>query len=155
MNRLILIAPVALTLATPALAGPLGHGHRGEHRSPEKMLERAEHVMDEVDATDDQKSMVRSILDDALPTLQSFHTEAGQLREEIRGVFTADTIDRGALEDARLDMVDLVDRASSFFFTTLADVAEVFTPEQRTELQELRTERRSRWMKRHGERTGR
>lgn len=152
-TTLILGVPVALALAATAVAAPFagGFGHRGRHHDPEKMLEHAERVMDEIDATDDQKATARTILEEAMPTVESFREEAGLLREEIKAVFQAETIDRSALEDSRQDLLDLVDRATAYGFGTMAGLAEVFTPEQRAELQELREKRRERFMERHGE----
>ncbi len=67
-------------------------------------------------------------------------------------VFSADAGAEIDLGRALIVGCDLVDRATSFFFTTLADVAEVFTPEQRKELQEMRDERRAKWFEQRGNR---
>lgn len=152
MKKLLIAAPLVVAVAAvPALAGGLGgFGHRGHRPDPERMLEHADHVMDKVDASDEQKATVRGLFEEALPTMQGFRAEAGELREEMKVVFTAETIDRLALEEARLDMMDLADRASRFVLATVADAADVFTPEQRQELQALREQRRARFLERRG-----
>ena len=148
MTRTLLIAPLALTLATPALAGPLGH-HRGPV-DPDKVMARADKALDHVDATDEQRATVKALLEDAIPQMQTYRSEAGVLREEIRAVFHEDEIDRVALEDARTDLVGLFDRASATMFDLFADLAEVFSEEQRDELQALREKRKAAWRARLG-----
>ncbi len=142
MKRMFLLAPLALALSAPALAHPPGLRHGMGPVDAEHVVSRADGVLDEVDATEAQRSSVRAILEDVVPTLQAYREEALALRQDLRAIFTAEAIDRGALEEARTDLVDLVDRVSGTALGALADLAEVFTPEQRAELRELRESRR-------------
>ena len=93
---------------------------------------------------------MKALLEDAIPQMQTYRSEAGVLREEIRAVFHEDEIDRVALEDARTDLVGLFDRASATMFDLFADLAEVFSEEQRDELQALREKRKAAWRARQG-----
>ena len=143
MKPVLLLAPLALAVTTPALAGPFfgpPPGHPGPPTA-DRIMDRAEEAFDQVDATETQRSSVRTILEDTLPQVRAYHEEAGVLREQIKGIFFQSEIDRDALELARTDVVDLVDRATATLFQALADLAEVFTLEQRTELRDIREAR--------------
>ncbi|MBX2799710.1 MAG: periplasmic heavy metal sensor [Myxococcales bacterium] len=146
MTRITLFAPLALALATPAFASPAGHRHPG----PEHALEHAQDALDQVDATDAQQDSVRSILEGAMPQLLDYRDEGRQLRDELKGLFHAETLDPVAIEGARTDLVDLFDRATSTLFGIFVDVSEVLTVEQRQELHEVRQERRRRWRRAFG-----
>lgn len=139
MTKPIALSVLALSVSAPALAfGP-------PQPDPERVHQHVEEALDQVGATEDQKTSFHAILEERVTVLQSFRTEAHALRDEVHGLFGAETIDRVALEDARVDMVDLFDRFSAVAFDTVADLMEVLTPEQRIELQEIREERRQRF----------
>ena len=56
MKRILVLAPLALTLSTPAFAGPFGHGpHRDVN--PEQVMEHADKAMDKIDATEEQRDL--------------------------------------------------------------------------------------------------
>lgn len=139
MSRTLLVVP-ALALATPALAfGPgFGPGPEGRH-SPEERAERLEHALDEVGATDDQKSTIRTFFEETAPTMKALHDEGRQLREEMQEVFlNSPVIDRAEVELLRVDAVDLFDRASATMLDLFVDVANVLTVDQRQQLHDLK-----------------
>lgn len=145
----VMITTLALTASAPALAGP--HGHRGHHPvDPQAVVEHADEVLDAVDATDDQRSTITSILEEALPALSAHRDEAMALHEELHALFHAEQIDRAAVEVQRVELVDLFDRASATALGHLVSVLETFTVEQRQSLAELRQQRRARWQRRLG-----
>lgn len=125
----------ALSVAASAADGP----------SPERALARAEQAFDAVDATEDQRSTARVILEDALPAMIAFHEEAHDIHERFHALFLEPKIDRDALEATRVDAVDLFDRGTATALDLFADLAEVFTPEQRAILQDHRERMRERW----------
>lgn len=127
---------IAALLATLSTAGAA---------PPEPLAERAEQAFDAVDATDAQRTEARSVLAHRREALAGFRDEGEQLRARFRALFLAPEIDRAALEDARIDAVDLLDRSTSVSLGMLADLAEVFTPEQRAVFQERREQMRERW----------
>lgn len=121
-------------------AGPMHHGH---HKAPASAEEARAHMgavvghaLDRVDATADQRARVDQVLDTAAPQIFGLHGEARDLHTEVRDLLTADKIDRAALEEARKDLVALVDRGSKVLVGSLADTAEALTPEQRRKLAE-------------------
>lgn len=131
MNKLLLALPLAFAPAAFAA-------------SPEEG--RVQEALDAVDATPEQREDVRAILDRAIPEMKAFREEGQALREDLRQIFhTSEQIDRAALEEVRVDLVDLFDRATATAFGHLADLSEVFTVEQRQELHQLREQRRQAW----------
>ena len=57
-----------------------------------------------------------------------------QLHDAIVAAFTANTVDRAAVEKLRLQVTALVDQGSQVFSKGLLDAAQVLTPEQRQTL---------------------
>ncbi len=138
--RILTLVPLTL-LATPALAfGPPGDIDREE---------RFEKAMTEIDATDAQRTTIRSFVDETLPALRSFHDEAHTLRGEMRALFLEPTVDRAAVEYLRVDAVDLVDRATTTVLDLVVDAANVLSVDQRATLQELRERHRPRHSGQH------
>jgi Spy/CpxP family protein refolding chaperone len=105
---------------------------------PGPVAERISETLDRIDATPDQRSAIRERVESARATLQGFRTEAQELREQIHAALFGETVDRAALEEDRLELVDLFDRATATAFDLFADVSEVLTPEQRAELHRIR-----------------
>jgi Spy/CpxP family protein refolding chaperone len=118
-------------------AGPM-HGHHKRPTSPDEARAHigqvVGHALDRVDATAEQRARVDVVLDGAAPQLFALGGEAHDLHGEVRDLLTADKIDRAALEEARRDLVSLVDRGSKVVLGSLADTAEALTPEQRRKL---------------------
>lgn len=138
---------LALSVPAVASAGPLGP------RGPidqERVFERLDQSFDVVDATDEQRASARAIVEDTLPRMQSYRAEARAIREDVRAAFEAEQVDREALEGARLDLVGLFDRATSTMFDMFADVADLFSAEQREEWRAHREMRREQWRQRFG-----
>ncbi|MCB9760618.1 MAG: Spy/CpxP family protein refolding chaperone [Alphaproteobacteria bacterium] len=133
----------ALPRAFAAYTG--GHGcHRGGDFTAEEVRDHMGHgadwILDEVDATDAQRDQIDAVLDEAAPEMVELHAEGRGLKDELRGLLAAPTLDREAIEQVRLDGVDLADRASTRALGWMVRVAEVLTPEQRADLAELHEE---------------
>lgn len=125
-----------ILLATASLAAP-----PAPPRDPEAVKARIESALEEISASDAQRQSVREILSEQLPYLAQLREEAHALREQMRGLFLAEEIDREAVMAMRLQMVDLFDRATESGLETMLDLAEIFTPEQRATLAEMRQQR--------------
>jgi len=139
MRRIALAPVLVLATSAPALAfGPDGD----ELLTPEQRAERFENAMDHIDATDDQRSKIRVLIEDTLPQLKSLHEEGHALREDFHEVFLQPTVDRDEVELLRTDAVDLFDRATSTMMDLMVDAANVLTVEQREALHELKQARR-------------
>lgn len=121
---------------TPTLAAP-------PPASPHEALahERISDALEEIDATEPQQQRVREIFSQHRAQLQALRTEAAALREEIRDAFVAEILDRERIMALRVEAVDLFDRATETATETMIEIAELFTPEQRATLAELRAAR--------------
>jgi Spy/CpxP family protein refolding chaperone len=141
MHRIVLVP--ALALSVPAFAFGPGPHHEP---SPEEREARLNHALDEIDATDEQRSAIRVFLEDTAPKLRELHEEGRLLREEFQTVFlTSEVVDRGEVEVLRLDAVDLFDRMTSTGLDLMVDVANVLTVDQRQTLHELKEARHERF----------
>ena len=138
--------------AGAALAGLSGlawkaaaHGRRGGPIDPAELEERLDymlkHLYVEIDATDAQKAKLDPIVKQAAKELMPLRGKMRAARRQGMTLFSAETIDRGAIERLRAEQIAAADEASKRFVRALADVAEVLTPEQRKTVAE-RIERR-------------
>jgi Spy/CpxP family protein refolding chaperone len=134
----------ALSTAFAGLAGAgfgaLAHGRRGGRGpiDPAQMQERLDrmlrHAYVEIDATPAQKQKIDPIVKQAATELQPLRAKVREARREGIKLFSAESIDRGAIERLRLEQMASADAASKRFTQALSDVAEVLTPEQRKTL---------------------
>lgn len=119
--------------------GPGGMGHRMMAGFAER---RMEHVMDEIDATDEQQDRIWAIIDAARAELRPVGRDFRDSREEIVKLLGEPTIDRAAAEALRAERIAALDEASKKATAALLDAAEVLTPQQRAKLVEHYEERR-------------
>ena len=97
---------------------------------------KVEDMLDEVDASDDQRERVRAIASAALADMGEFRDFRRAGRDALVDALTQESVDREALEALRQSKLETADRASLRLLTALADAAEVLTPAQRAELAE-------------------
>jgi Spy/CpxP family protein refolding chaperone len=134
----------ALSTAAAGMAG-LGFGafaRGGRHgrgtMDPAAMDERLDrmlkHMYVEIDATEAQKQKLDPIVKQAAGDLRPLRAKVRDARRRGAELFSAETIDRGAIERLRVEQIGAADAASRRFTQALADVAEVLTPAQRKTL---------------------
>jgi Spy/CpxP family protein refolding chaperone len=87
-----------------------------------------------VDATDEQQEKVGAILASALDQAGAMRDRHRENREAFAAALAGPTVDRAAIEAARKAEIVLAEEASVLLTKTLADAAEVLTPEQRQAL---------------------
>lgn len=87
-----------------------------------------------VEATEDQKQKARQITDRLIDQLAPEIQRHRDFREAMARELARPEIDRAALERLRQQEIALADAASKQAVTAIADLGEVLTPEQRTEL---------------------
>ena len=110
-------------------------------------LDRAlAHLYVEIAATDAQKQQLTPIVKAAAQDLLPLRARLHDGRRRAVELLSQPTIDRAALEALRADQLTLAEMASQRFTRALADVADVLTVEQRTQL----AERIGRWRGHHG-----
>ncbi len=126
-------------------AGYIGGGHGGHHKGfadysdaeIETHIERmVKHVAIEIDATQEQQEKITALVTVVATDLKPVHDRMRATGKEIHDLLLADTIDRTALETLRAERLAEAERISKDLVGTLADVAEVLSPEQRKVLNE-------------------
>jgi Spy/CpxP family protein refolding chaperone len=94
------------------------------------------HLYVELDASDAQKQKIDPIVKAAAKDLFPLRQKMRDLRKQQRELFTAEKIDRAAIEKLSAERSRLVEQMSGRFTQALVDVAEVLTPAQRQQLAE-------------------
>ncbi|MCG6951272.1 MAG: Spy/CpxP family protein refolding chaperone [Betaproteobacteria bacterium] len=146
----------AFGLFAAGLAGGIGFkafAHRGRFGSepldPAELDARIErmlkHLYVEIEATDAQKQQLEPIIKQAAQDLLPLREQMRTARRQALALFSADSIDRAALERLRVEQIQLADAGSKRLVEALADAAEVLKPEQRVALAERFEHRRRRW----------
>jgi Spy/CpxP family protein refolding chaperone len=137
-TRALVVVIAAGALLAPGISGASrGWRDRDPERVKQHVSMAADWLLYKVEATDDQKAKVQSILDQTLDDLQAFHPDRDELHAQVKDLLTAETIDRDAIERLRGEQLERFDLASKRISAALADVAEVLTPAQRLELADL------------------
>ena len=137
----LLVLPLSFVFAAFAHFGGAGpHQFGGTHSgfSGERAEFAIDFVLSKVDADEGQKEQVLSIVQSTVEDLKPLIGERESTREALREILAQPYVDRAALEELRTNMLQKADIASQRMLQTLAEAAEVLTPEQRIELIELR-----------------
>ncbi|HSB72297.1 MAG TPA: periplasmic heavy metal sensor [Candidatus Methylomirabilis sp.] len=133
---------LATGLRAVALGGPLGWGPGGWHgrhewdpaAAKERLEFGADWMLSRVGATEAQRERVKVQLGEALRELAPLREEHRRNRQAILERLAQPTVDRAALEQLRQAELELAERASRRLLQTVAEVAEVLTPDQRVAL---------------------
>ena len=91
-------------------------------------------VLQEVNATEEQRSKIRSLFRAARNDIETLRDRLPDLRGATLDLLGKTTIDRGALETLRADRQKTTDEITKRMTQAMVDIAEVLTPEQRTAL---------------------
>lgn len=120
-----------------------GHGWCAKHdgecsgRAHKFMEKRVDYLLYKLDATQDQRAEVKTILDTAFSDLQGLREGGRGGREALIAELAKPSVDRDALEALRTQHLDTADQASQRILQAIADAADVLTPEQRARLPEI------------------
>jgi Spy/CpxP family protein refolding chaperone len=142
---LALAGGVALNAAAHpphGMGGPMMMGGSGHMR----------HMLDAVNATDEQRSQIKAIMDAARSDLQAQHGASRTLQQQAMQLFTQPIVDANAAEALRQQMLVQHDQASKRMMLAMLDVSRVLTPEQRQKLGERMAQRHAMMERRHAER---
>jgi Spy/CpxP family protein refolding chaperone len=111
-----------------------------------RMLER---MLDDVKATEAQRSQIDKIQGAAREDIVKLHEQHAKLRQQTAQLLTAPTVDTAAIEKVRLQMLQQHDAISKRMLTAMVDSSKVLTPEQRATLSAKLKERQERMHERH------
>jgi Spy/CpxP family protein refolding chaperone len=133
-----LIAGTALVAGVAAVAHEPGAGfafHSHEAMTGEDIAAHADmflqRIYTETNATDAQKAQIDPLVQQAVADMLPMHSGARDFHVQALALLSADTIDRAALEDLRIEHIQAADQASRRLTQAIADIAEVLTPAQR------------------------
>jgi len=108
----------------------------------------SERALDRVNASDEQKSQIRQIMQAAAADLKAQREAGRALRDEALALFTEPTVDATRAEALRSRMMAEHEQRSRRMLAAMLDVSRVLSPEQRTKLAELMKERREKMERR-------
>jgi Spy/CpxP family protein refolding chaperone len=110
-------------------------------RDPGVMKERAdfmvEYTLSRIDASEEQRTRVKSVVQAAIEDLLQLREEHRNNRKEMINALIEPSVDRAELDRIRGAEMALMERGSKRVVTALADTADVLTPEQRAQLVEM------------------
>jgi Spy/CpxP family protein refolding chaperone len=104
--------------------------------SPRHIDHAVDHLLDGLNATDAQRSLVKQIATVAAADLKAQHDAARGLRAQALQIYTAPTVDANAAEALRQQMLAQHDQASRRIQQAMLDISQVLTPDQRAKLGE-------------------
>jgi periplasmic protein CpxP/Spy len=127
---------------TVALAGGLGAhayafggdgfpGFHGMGNHKEFMQRRMEKMLDEVKATEAQRTAIKNIAARLQTEMEPIHKQHDSLHQQIVQAFAADKIDGVAIEKLRTQTTALVEQGSQILTRALVDAANVLSVDQR------------------------
>lgn len=143
---LAIAVPAVLVVAAAGIAWAAGAGPFGGHGcriglAREHAEFRIHRALAEVDASEGQEEQILAMVDSLFAGFQANQGFREEMHDRVGAALTADQVDRAALEAARAEIMVHLDQVSRELVSTVADMAEVLTPEQRRELAELHRQR--------------
>ena len=143
---MVALVSIVVVAVTACGSGPRWHHHgdspfaSGGEINVERIAEmagkRLDHMLDEVDASDEQKAKAQEIVKRSLAEGAPKAEQLRDSRQQFAKLLTAPTLDKAAIEQLRADQIRGADEMSKIAIQTIVQVAEVLTPEQRKELAE-------------------
>jgi Spy/CpxP family protein refolding chaperone len=113
------------------------HGPHGGHGGQEHGRRAVAWMLDEIEASDEQRVQVEAIFEELHTSLGGMHEAHHAYRETFVEALTGESVDATALEEIRAASLELAEQASLQLTEAIAEVARVLTPEQRAALADL------------------
>lgn len=133
----------AATDEVPHGGGPGGHmmmgGHGGPGMHDGHMMGR---MLDSVNATPEQRTQIRTIMQAAMTDVKALHANGASLRDQQRQLFAQPNVDARAAEALRQQMLAQHDQVSKRMLQAKLDAARVLTPEQRKQMADRMAQRK-------------
>ena len=135
-------AALAVGVTAMARAQCMGGWHHGAMmdgtQSPAEVTAHVDHMLKhfyvEIDATDAQNAQIDPLVKQAVNDLLPLQTQLQSAHQQVMDALSQTTVDRGSLEAARVEHLQLADQASKRIVQLMADVGVVLTPTQRKAL---------------------
>jgi Spy/CpxP family protein refolding chaperone len=147
LNRATLLsfvagAAVAIAIGASAQVAAMGGWHHGSMldgtHSAAEVNAHVDHMLKhfyvEIDATDAQKAQIGPLVKQAVGDLLPLHAKAQTAHQHAMDALSQTTLDRAALETARVEHLQLAEQASKRLVQLMGDVGDVLTPTQRKAL---------------------
>lgn len=145
MTLIAFVAGAALAGSIAAVAGATGMGACGWHHGMMSGSHNAadvsahvdhmlKHLYVEIDATDAQQAQITPLVKQAVNDLLPMHAQLQAAHAQAVQALTQNSVDRTALEAARVAHLQLADQASKRLVQLIADVDDLLTPTQRNAL---------------------
>lgn len=144
----ITVAILALGVGT-ALAQGFGGGHAGHHRmgpgghGPGMECDRWMRMAERVDLSDAQRDQIASIVEAARPALEQHLEGMGEIRDQLRNADPV-ALEEAAVRQLAQEQAQHMEELIVLRHQLRTDVWSVLTDDQRSELEQLRAERRER-----------
>jgi Spy/CpxP family protein refolding chaperone len=139
IRRALWVIVPALLVGALALPRALAWGHHHPRASsPEELADHLEdgldHLLDRVDATDDQRTKANAIAERRAPALFAVITEGRAVRQELKQALLAEQLDPTKLAAARTRLNELATKASTIGLDSVFELSQLLTPEQRKQV---------------------
>lgn len=145
-SLLLLGGGLAVTASAHQGEGPGRHAQGGLHAKHAGMMGpgMGARALDAVGATDEQKAQIRQIMDSARSDLQGQREAGRALREQMRALLAAPTVDANAVEALRQQQQAHREQVSRRMTQAMVEASRVLTPEQRQAMAEHSRQREQR-----------
>ena len=132
MVRVLKAGAAASLLALSGLAAH-AQGHPPGHGGPGMMMEggHMEHMLDAADASDQQRTQIKAIMQAAHADLKAAFASERDLHKQAMALYAAPSIDANAIEALRVQGQALHEQISKRMSQAITAAANVLTPAQR------------------------
>lgn len=138
IRRALWVIVPALLVGALALPRAMAWGHHHHASSAEELADHLEdgldHLLDRVDATDEQRAKANAIADRRAPELFAVITEGRAVRQELKQALLAEQLDPTKLAAARTRLNELATKASTIGLDSVFELSQVLTPAQRKQV---------------------
>lgn len=139
VRRALWVVVPALLVGALALPRALAWGHHHPRASsPAELADHLEdgldHLLDRVDATDEQRAQASAIAERRAPELFAVITEGRAVRKELKQALLAEQLDPNKLAAARTRLNELASKASTIGLDSVFELSSVLTPAQRKQV---------------------
>ncbi len=118
-----------------------GRVHGSTFENPGELREGLERVLDHLDATDEQRTALRTLVDELSPELAALADGKEAIRNRLVAALSAEIVDTEDFAAARAEGTALAERAVGMTIDATLRLAQILTPEQRAELVEYWSKR--------------